>query len=90
MTGRLDREIRSVPFGNVAGVDAASLDMMLWPTLNRRAKSACVAVPAAARAFSASCFWCGVSFAGRPMWTPFALARAASSVRRGSIRARTH
>ena len=50
---------------------------MLWLTLNRRARSACVAVPSAS-AFSASRFWCGVSFGGRPIWTPRALARIAA------------
>ncbi len=29
----------------------------------------------ALRRFKASCRWCGVSLGGRPVWTPFALAR---------------
>ena len=47
---------------------ATSLEIVLCDTLNRRAKSACVATPSA-MALTASAFWCAVSIGGRPMWT---------------------
>jgi hypothetical protein len=58
----------------IAACHATSLEIVLCDTLNRRAKSACVAVPSA-MALTASAFWCAVSIGGRPMWTPRALAR---------------
>ena len=42
---------------------ATSLEIVLCDTLNRRAKSACVAAPSA-MALTASAFWCAVSIDG--------------------------
>ena len=66
-----------------------SLEIVLCETLNRRAKSACVAVPSA-MALTASAFWCAVSIGGRPMWTPRALARSRPSPVRARISSRSN
>jgi hypothetical protein len=50
----------------VGSVYRASLDIVAWLTLNRRARSACVAAPSAS-AERASRRWCFVSFGGLPM-----------------------
>ena len=72
VTGNKNSELRVDSFFAVTVSDhtpllsllSCGLEIVIYETLNRGAKSACEAVPSA-RAFSASCLCCTVSFAGR-------------------------
>ena len=96
---RARREVRSAAFVKVQGEGmrmtprrsayCASLDMVAWLTLNRRARSACVTLLAASAA-RASCCWCFVSFGGRPIRTPRARARFLPSPVRARMSSRSN